>query len=43
LMSVAFTNISVNKNIEATFQNFAAGLILAAGNSTCISNVKYKI
>ena len=30
--SIALTNVTVSKYVEATLQNFAAGLILAAGN-----------
>ena len=30
IASILLTNISVSKSVEATFQNFAAGLILAA-------------
>jgi hypothetical protein len=40
IASLALSNISVGPKIEACFQNFAAGLILAAGlqkNKFCYS------
>ena len=34
IASIVLTSISVTALVEAAFQNFAAGLILAAGNES---------